>query len=383
MKVSIAIIVISLLSLSLYAQSPAPTAPTGIKGLSSKTIAVGSGESVGIGSLINVKYIGKLKATGVAFDSTATAPFEFVLGAGAVIKGWDLGIVGMSVGEKRELTIEPELGYGSRNLGVIPPNSTLIYEIELVSFNKPLKGDAFPDVAQLQWKRPTAGIKVATVSEGTGSTISAGSKVEIHYTGWLKGGTRFESSKDAMKPLVFEVGSGRAIKAWDLGLVGLREGGSYYLHAEPQVAYGSTAYAKIPPNAELIFKIEVLKVTATKLPFADVIWKTSPEGFEYSIQQEGSGAPAQPGKTVVVHYTGWLLNGTKFDSSVDRNQPFSFPLGMGRVIRGWDLGVTGMKPGEKKMLKIPGHLAYGDRGAGGTIPPDATLIFAVELIEVK
>jgi len=109
----------------------------------------------------------------------------------------------------------------------------------------------------------------------------------------------------------------------------------------------------------------------------------TPSGLEYEILTEGSGDVARAGDTVHVHYTGWLTDGTKFDSSVDRGQPFSFPLGKGRVISGWDEGVAGMKVGEKRKLTIPSDLGYGSRGAGGVIPPNATLIFDVELLGRK
>lgn len=99
--------------------------------------------------------------------------------------------------------------------------------------------------------------------------------------------------------------------------------------------------------------------------------------------QVGSGAEAVAGKDVSVHYTGWLTDGTKFDSSVDRGRPFQFPLGAGRVIQGWDQGVAGMKVGGKRKLTIPPSLGYGARGAGGVIPPNATLVFEVELLGVS
>lgn len=97
----------------------------------------------------------------------------------------------------------------------------------------------------------------------------------------------------------------------------------------------------------------------------------------------GEGTQAQAGQKVSVHYTGWLENGTKFDSSKDRNEPFEFPLGRGYVIPGWDQGVAGMKVGGSRKLTIPPHLGYGASGAGGVIPPNATLIFEVELLAVR
>ncbi len=97
----------------------------------------------------------------------------------------------------------------------------------------------------------------------------------------------------------------------------------------------------------------------------------------------GSGAEAKTGDFVVVHYTGWLTDGTKFNSSVDRGSPFSFTLGQGEVIQGWDQGVAGMKVGGKRKLTIPPDLAYGAGGAGGVIPPNATLVFEVELLEIR
>ena len=111
--------------------------------------------------------------------------------------------------------------------------------------------------------------------------------------------------------------------------------------------------------------------------------KMSKQGVEIEVLKEGTGAVAKNGDTVAVHYVGVLENGTKFDSSVDRGIPFEFTLGAGQVIPGWDIGVEGMKIGETRKLIIPSELAYGSRGAGGTIPPNAMLIFQVELLGIK
>ncbi|MGZ6970071.1 MAG: FKBP-type peptidyl-prolyl cis-trans isomerase [Thermoanaerobaculia bacterium] len=115
--------------------------------------------------------------------------------------------------------------------------------------------------------------------------------------------------------------------------------------------------------------------------------KTTPSGLQYEDTKEGAGASPKTGQTCVMHYTGWLwensAKGKKFDSSVDRGRPFEFQIGRGMVIKGWDEGVATMKIGGKRTLLIPASLGYGARGAGGAIPPNATLLFEVELLGVK
>jgi FKBP-type peptidyl-prolyl cis-trans isomerase FkpA len=109
---------------------------------------------------------------------------------------------------------------------------------------------------------------------------------------------------------------------------------------------------------------------------------TTPSGLIYEELAVGGGAVARAGSDVLVHYTGWLTNGTKFDSSLDRREPFGFALGRGQVISGWDEGVEGMRVGGRRKLTIPPALGYGAFGAGGVIPPNATLVFEVELLAV-
>jgi peptidylprolyl isomerase len=167
------------------------------------------------------------------------------------------------------------------------------------------------------------------------------------------------------------------IRGWDDGVQGMKVGGTRVLTIPPELGYGPRgAGGVIPPNATLVFEVELLpQPVLAPLQVIDVT--------------VGEGAEATAGRPVTVHYTGWLFDeaapgnrGRKFDSSKDRNDPFRFHLGAGMVIRGWDDGVQGMKVGGTRVLVIPPHLGYGPRGAGGVIPPHATLVFEVELLGV-
>ena len=134
-------------------------------------------------------------------------------------------------------------------------------------------------------------------------------------------------------------------------------------------------------------KLILISIIFGFINFAGADMVTTNSGLKYDESKVGSGQEAKAGSNVSVHYTGWLntdgQKGKKFDSSVDRGTPFNFPLGAGRVIKGWDEGVAGMKIGGKRTLFIPSSLGYGARGAGGAIPPNADLIFDVELLEIK
>jgi len=133
--------------------------------------------------------------------------------------------------------------------------------------------------------------------------------------------------------------------------------------------------------------VEAVSIQAATAQTAGKKTMTTASGLQYTDETIGTGAQPKPGQTAVVHYTGWLyvngMKGKKFDSSHDRNEPFEFPVGRGRVIKGWDEGVATMKVGGKRTLIIPPALGYGASGAGGVIPPNATLMFDVELLAVK
>jgi peptidylprolyl isomerase len=143
----------------------------------------------------------------------------------------------------------------------------------------------------------------------------------------------------------------------------------------------NTAVASPLTTATITPTIETEKNTLIAKNMSDII--TTASGLQYQIITPGEGASPSTGQTVTVHYTGTLEDGTKFDSSRDRNSPFSFKIGVGQVIKGWDEGVGTMKLGERRKLIIPSELGYGSRGAGGVIPPYSTLIFDVELLGIN
>jgi FKBP-type peptidyl-prolyl cis-trans isomerase FkpA len=153
---------------------------------------------------------------------------------------------------------------------------------------------------------------------------------------------------------------------------------------KPQTADSAAAPAATPPAPSSTPSTSPTSTVPTFAPALGVnlpAMTKTPSGLAYQDKTVGTGTTAAAGKTVSVHYTGWLPDGTKFDSSRDRNEPFDFPLGAGHVIAGWDEGVAGMKVGGRRLLVIPPALGYGPNGTG-PIPPNATLVFDVELLGV-
>jgi peptidylprolyl isomerase len=316
-------------------------------------------------------------------------PLEFTLGVGQVIQGWEKGILGMKVGEIRYLTVPAVMAYGERSMDGIPPNSDLFYEVELVHADPPMEPDKFPQsVDALKWKELSKGLKIYDEKMGSGNAAIPGSTLKTHYTGWLLSGRKFGSSKDLGKSFDVVLGAGKLIKGWEKGLEGMRVGGVRWLRVSPAMGYGAAAYTMIPSNSTLVFRVELMEsevdsAVIEKMDFfpdtTTLALENGSEGLRYAIVKPGEGEPARVGTRVRVHYTGWLTNGHKFDSSRDRGQVLRVSLGSGQVIRGWDLGIAGMLPGEKRILIVPPGLAYGSRGMG-PIPGGSTLIFAVEYL---
>ena len=233
-----------------------------------------------------------------------------------------------------------------------------------------------------------SGLKYTFSQLGTGAEAMAGATVSVHYIGRLADGKTFDSSRDRNKPFSFKLGAGQVIKGWDEGLALMHVGDRATLIIPPQLGYGDRDMGSIPPKSTLYFDVELLDVKESVKPWVlknhDTLSTAS--GLKYIVVEKSkdpNAAIAEKGKMVSVHYTGFLLDGKIFDSSVERGDPISFPLGQGQVIKGWDEGIALMHVGDKLRLVIPSYLGYGAQGAGGIIPPNATLCFDVELVSVK
>ena len=264
-------------------------------------------------------------------------------------------------------------------------------------------------------------ITFITEVQGEGAKPKAGDYVKVHYTGTLLDGTKFDSSVDRGQPFVFQLGQGQVIPGWDKGIPLFNVGGKGKLFLPSTMAYGANGAGEmIPANAPLVFEIEVLEIldeaayeqsqrdqisgliaNYINQNFKDQVAIDAPKleayakekGYEFEKtasglmivkQKAGEGKFPVPGKNQVsVHYTGTLLDGTKFDSSVDRGQPFTFPIGGQRVIIGWDEGLMHFQKGGKGILLIPSSLGYGTRGSGGSIPPNSPLVFEVEITGIN
>lgn len=220
------------------------------------------------------------------------------------------------------------------------------------------------------------GLQYEDIKVGSGSLARWDDYVTVNYIAYLIDNTKVDSTMDpGGKPLDITLGKKEQITGLEEGIYGMRVGGQRRLTIPPELAFGDAGKPpSIPSGSSVVYYVELVAVKA---------YITTPSGLKYFDITPGTGAAAKSGDKISVNYTGWLTDWTKFDSSLDPGRtPLQITLGVGEVIKGWDEGLVGMKPGGKRRLIIPPALAYGSDGHGEAIPPDSTLIFDVQLVSI-
>jgi len=247
-----------------------------------------------------------------------------------------------------------------------------------------------------------SGLMYLDENPGNGTVAKNGDLIEINFKGWIvkdslnlfkdwsadttKRAEVIADSYAMNQPLKFVLGSESFIKGSEEGMVGMKPGGKRTIIIPSKLAYGPAGMGPVPPNTSLKVVVEMVSVkeiTPVKMWDADSTqFKTTSSGLKYYIIKEGDGPAVEKDKQVSVHYSGFLLDGTKFDSSIERDEPITLVAGTGQVIPGWDEGLLLLKKGSKAKFIVPPSLGYGNRDLG-KIPPNSTLIFDVEIVDVK
>jgi len=233
-----------------------------------------------------------------------------------------------------------------------------------------------------------SGLQYKVTEKTEGVQAKNGDIVKVHYTGKLVDGIKFDSSLDRDQPLSLLLGVGMVIKGWDEGIALLKVGEKATFVIPGDIGYGEGGSGVlIGPNETLVFDVELVEIAATE-PFDTLGIKVNvtESGLKYYVLKSNSdGKKSVVGKPVLVSYSGYFEDGKKFDTSWNPRkyfQPLKFVLGQGQVIKGWDEAVALMHVGERMRFVVPSNLAYGEKGYPGAIPPNSTLIFDIELIDV-
>jgi peptidylprolyl isomerase len=346
----------------------------------------GEGPNPKDGDIVTMNFVASLP-DGTEFGNSYQqgGPIKAILGRDQLLPGWEEGLKLMNAGGQARMVLPSELAFGTEGYGMIPPDSPIILVVEIISIEVP--PNPF-DYSEGDLTTTESGLQYYDILTGDGESAQNGDIVSNNFTLWVMGDPEhmFIGSSEDGQSISFELGKGDTVfPGWEEGNLGMKVGGKRLLVIPPELGLGETGAGDISPNAVLIMEITLLEISEpvmmTEVDGAD--YTITESGLKYYDILEGDGRLPETGQTVVVHYTGWLEDGTKFDSSLDRNQPFSFQIGAGMVIQGWDEGVASMKVGGKRQLVIPPDLGYGETGSGGTIPPGATLIFDVELLEIQ
>jgi peptidylprolyl isomerase len=223
------------------------------------------------------------------------------------------------------------------------------------------------------------------IRSGEGPQVEAGDLIEVQYVGaLLDSGLEFDASWERGQSFFVLIGVGAVIQGWDQGILGMQSGSRRLLVIPPDLAYGEQgAGDAIGPDSSFAVVVDVLQIVEVSPPEFPGVEPLDNDSLLRVDEAIGTSVKAvEPGDTITVHYLGTLEDGTIFDASWRRGQPFTTQIGVGRVIPGWDQGMIGMKEGGRRLLHIPSDLAYGKNGSGSTIGPDTPLVFVVDLLRI-
>ncbi len=247
-------------------------------------------------------------------------------------------------------------------------------------------------IADDAWTESKTGLRTADLIVGDGDVAAAGSPVIVEYTGWLEeSGEMFDSSKRRARPLLFTMGRGDApVPGWDEAVQGMRVGGKRAAVFPPELAFGQTGRPpRIPRNATVRFEFELVTVGSTReAPEAPPSFDASAMRAVGDVQVidlvQGTGQVLAQGDTISLDYSAFLkADAKRFDSSLTRPAPATFEWGKNEMLEGVEMGIAGMKVGGTRLIEIPPELGYGENGLRNYVPPQATLLFLVQLVEIK
>ena len=335
-----------------------------------------------LGDRVKVHYTGWL-TNGSRFDGSRDKGGPATFTVGGLVPGWNEALALMTVGAHWKLTIPPNLGYGDRGSPpTIPAKATLIFELELVEL---LSMPDFCSPNPAAQTKTASGLKFEVVAEGKGEPAAAGDVVEMKYAFWNSKGDLIDCTER----------TGGTIKARrdDMTLAFMKEattilrpGARLRFEVPPDLCFGAQMQdERLPANTTTIWELELVGVIKP-LPVPPFVLPddskvtTTKSGLKYEVIEAGEGTPPKMLQMVKVHYAGWLVDGSLFDSSFSRGEEMEMQLG--RVIPGWNEGLQLMKPGAVYRFVIPPALAYGARQVSPKIPPNSTLVFWVKLVKV-
>ncbi len=342
--------------------------------------------------VVVLNYIGMM-SDGTVFDSSYARgePIMYTLGEETTFDDWNEAISLMQIGGKAKIIIPPELILDEAalsNENTALPDAPFIYEVKLVAISSQ---DAYQDVKESDYRVTDSGLKYYDLAAGSGTKAEAGQLISVHYTVWREAGEVVDSTLDRGRAFRFILGAGQVLPGLDEGVAGMKVGGTRQLFIPPELGYGERGYGlMIDPTENIVYEVMLVDVQPPPPPSPDAPREVSESdytvtgsGLKYYDFEVGDGPEARKSQMVEIHYTGWLTDGVKFDSSLDYGNPMQIPIGVGGVLPGMDEGIMGMRVGGVRQLIIPPELAYGEEGAEGFIPPNAALIFEIELLDVQ